>query len=228
MVLHIRPAGGRVALSQITEAGILGKIGLNAAGVAVGLNAIRVRGVDFGRLPGHLALRAALDSPSRAAALDTLRRAGVAAAIHIVVADATGATSVEASARDLVETAEDAPGTARLAHANHFLHGHAEGVPVMVVPEESTKRAARAASLLAAAAAAPLTLTAAQTVAALEHILEDEDNGPLGINKAGTAAEPLRTLFSIVMDAGRGTATARVGRPAATSARISLRPGGVV
>lgn len=220
MVLHIKrdPAVTSLpSICQVTEAGIIGKIGINAAGVGVCLNAIRVRGVEFGRLPGHLALRAVLDSMSRADALATLEKAGVAAAIHILVADATGATSIEASAHDLVLRDTDVDGP-RLAHSNHFLHRHDEQVPLMVIPDESVKRVQRAVALMEYEAEkddGPMPTT-------IEKILEDEDNGPFGINKAGTEAEPLRTLFSIVMDLDRKLATARFGRPAAQSERLLL------
>ncbi|KAL8793763.1 MAG: hypothetical protein Q9195_003705, partial [Heterodermia aff. obscurata] len=56
-------------LSLLTEAGLIGKIGLNAHGVGVCLNAITARGIDWRRLPVHLALRLCLDSGSRAEAV---------------------------------------------------------------------------------------------------------------------------------------------------------------
>ncbi|CAK7223397.1 hypothetical protein SCUCBS95973_005164 [Sporothrix curviconia] len=208
VVLHIKRDPSITSLPsicQVTEAGIIGKIGINAAGVGVCLNAIRVRGVDFTRLPGHLALRAVLDSTTRAEALSILHEAGVAAAIHILVADKIGATSIEASVRDLVlrDTGIDGP---RLAHSNHFIYPHDERVPLMVIPDESIQRVQRAVVLMDEEAtklgSGPHPLT-------FESILEDESNGPFGINKAGTEAEPLRTLFSIVMDLDKKQATAR-------------------
>ena len=48
-------------LSFVSEAGIIGKIGLNSYGIGTCLNAIRAPGVSFTRLPVHLALRAVLD-----------------------------------------------------------------------------------------------------------------------------------------------------------------------
>ena len=223
VVLHIKRDPSTTPLPsicQVTEAGIIGKIGINAAGVGVCLNAIRVRGVDFSRLPGHLALRAALDSKSRADALAVLHEAKVAAAIHILIADCTGATSVEASARDLVLRDTDADGP-RLAHSNHFIYPHDERVPLMVIPDESIRRVQRTAALMSAAAA---KTGDCPEPSSLEAILEDEDNGPFGINKAGTEAEPLRTLFSITMDLDRKQATARFGRPTALSTRLLLDP----
>ena len=71
-------------IDMITEAGSIGKIGLNSAAVGVCLNAARAKGVDFGKSPRHLALERCLNSNSRAEAVETLRSAGGA---KILVAD---------------------------------------------------------------------------------------------------------------------------------------------
>ena len=76
---------GKPAISMITEAGIIGKIGLNSRGVGVCLNAIKAPGVDFQRLPCHLALRTCLESTSTEEAVVALAKAGVASACHILV-----------------------------------------------------------------------------------------------------------------------------------------------
>ena len=54
---------------QVTEAGIIGKIGFNSAGVGTLFNAIRVHGADSTRLPAHFGLRMALESTSVADAV---------------------------------------------------------------------------------------------------------------------------------------------------------------
>ncbi|CAK7267681.1 hypothetical protein SEPCBS57363_002715 [Sporothrix epigloea] len=222
VLLHIKrdpSVTSMPSICQVTEAGIIGKIGINAAGVGVCLNAIRVRGVDFSRLPGHLALRVVLDSASRADAVSALHKAGVAAAIHILVANPTGATSIEASSLALVLRDTEANGP-QLAHSNHFLYSHDQRVPLMVVPDESVRRVQRAIALMELEAATG----SGPDLSKLERILEDEDYGPYGINKAGTESQPLRTLFSIVMDLDKKQATARVGRPHALSTRLLLDP----
>jgi isopenicillin-N N-acyltransferase-like protein len=202
------------SISQVTEAGILGKIGLNSSGVGVCLNAIRVRGVDFTRLPAHLALRKVLDSTSRHEAVEAIRKAGVAAAIHILVADMSGISSIEASSVDLV-IHELING--KIAHANHFLFPHAlkgnSDVP------ESVERMKRMTVLIEKLGdGVPLAMEP------LERILEDEHNAPFGINKAGNLKEPLRTLLSIVMDLKSKSAHLRCGRPKKGSEVILLNP----
>ena len=76
---------GKPAISMITEAGIIGKIGLNSRGVGVCLNAIKASGVAIQRLPCHLALRTCLESTSTGEAVVALKKAGVASACHIMV-----------------------------------------------------------------------------------------------------------------------------------------------
>jgi isopenicillin-N N-acyltransferase-like protein len=50
---------------MVTEAGLIGKIGINLSGVGVCLNAIRAQDMDLTRLPTHLGLRMVLESESR-------------------------------------------------------------------------------------------------------------------------------------------------------------------
>ncbi|KMU75198.1 acyl-CoA [Coccidioides immitis RMSCC 3703] len=89
--MHIRPSQpSKPSIHMITEAGIIGKIGLNSCGVGVTLNAIKCAGVDFNKIPCHLALRTVLNSSSRAEAVEKLEKLGVASACHILVADHTG------------------------------------------------------------------------------------------------------------------------------------------
>ncbi|KAK4937280.1 hypothetical protein LTR10_022037 [Elasticomyces elasticus] len=215
IVLHIKPISGP-AISQITEAGIIGKVGLNSCGVGVCLNAIRVKGVDFNRLPGHLALRAVLDSKSRQEAVNILKDTGVAAAIHILVADPSGSSSIEASSLDLVVM--DAVG-GRITHSNHFCFPHAQGVPMTAAAVDSVVRLERVNELvnLVSKERSPDSVM-------LEGILQDEYNAPFGINKAGSVEQPLRTLFSIVMELNSRSARVRFGRPTDDAESVMLCP----
>jgi isopenicillin-N N-acyltransferase-like protein len=203
---------------MITEAGIIGKIGLNSAGVGVCINAIRARGVDFARLPVHLAIRAALDSPSAAEALTVLDRAGVASAVHLLIGDATGATSVEYSHLDIVKfEMEDG----RIAHSNHFVVPHAQGVQPASFSRDSLERIVRARELLAEAEAG---MEKKPTVGMLERMLEDEEGLPGAINRVATERSPSATLFGIVMDLRERRAWVRVGRPTECKGVLTLNP----
>lgn len=72
-------------IAMVTEAGIIGKIGLNSCGVGCTLNAIRCRGVDRSKLPIHFALRTVLESSSRDEAVAKIKAAGAAGSGHILV-----------------------------------------------------------------------------------------------------------------------------------------------
>ena len=216
IALHIK-RNSEPSISQITEAGILGKIGLNSAGVGVCLNAIRAKGVDFNRLPAHLALRAALDSHSKAEAVARLEKSGVAAAAHILIADATGGTSMECSFLDVVKM-EMRDG--RIAHSNHFLVPHAPGVTDPLPLLDSKERMVRATELLALASELEKPLT----MQTMERILEDEKGLPGAINRMSSSASPSATLFSIVMELTTKTASVKIGRPTQCQGVVLLKP----
>lgn len=203
---------------MITEAGIIGKIGLNSSGVGVCINAIRVRGVDFTRLPVHLAIRAALDSPSKASALAMLDKAGLASAVHLLIGDDAGSTSVEYSNLDIIKF-EMRDG--QIAHSNHFIVEHAEGVNAASFSRDSLERIGRARELLAEAKAG---MEKEPTVRMMEMILEDEKGLPGAINRVATDSSPSATLFGIVMDLREKRASVRVGRPTECKGLITLNP----
>jgi len=203
---------------MITEAGIIGKIGLNSSGVGVCINAIRARGVDFTRLPVHLAIRAALDSTSKSSALATLDKAGVASAVHLLIGDATGSTSVEYSNLDIIKfEMEDG----QIAHSNHFIVKHSEGVKPASFSADSLKRIVRARELLAEAKAG---MEKEPTVGMMEEMLEDEKGLPGAINRVATEISPSATLFGIVMDLRGKRASVRVGRPTECKEVLTLNP----
>ncbi len=226
IALHLVQAGpGRPTINMVTEAGIVGKIGLNSAGVGVCLNAIRARGVHWGRLPTHIALRTALECTSYAEAAATLERVGVATSCHILVADRTGAVGLEFSHADLQKLPLDAA-SGRLVHSNHFLVPHrtpdGAGEPIRetVFLDDSPLRVARIEELLVRAQARGLGPTL-ETVAKQ---LEDEDNFPTAINRAVKPGSQVATLFSIVMDLVAVKATVRLGRPTESTESFVLQP----
>lgn len=184
------------SITMITEAGLLGKIALNSSGVGVCINAIRARGVDFTRLPVHLAIRAALDSTSAASALARLDKAGVASAVHLLIGDATGSTSVEYSNLDIIKfEMEDGV----IAHSNHFIGKHVEGVNPASFSRDSVERIGRAWELLGEARA-KAGMEKGQMLGMMERMLEDERGLPGAINRVATEGSPSATLFGVVMD----------------------------
>ena len=190
-------------VDMITEAGIIGKIGLNSAGVGVCLNAIRAKGVNFDRLPCHLALRACLDSHSRTEATKIIRAAGVASSCHILVADATGGVGLECSNVDIVELPANIDGI--VIHTNHYVKHH-PGVTERIDLPDSVTRLDRIGKLVS-------TYRNGPTTTAVSQMLKDEQNYPVSICRAQTDKSTTATLFCIVMKLDEKHAVVTVGRP---------------
>jgi isopenicillin-N N-acyltransferase-like protein len=207
---------------MITEGGIIGKIGLNSAGVGVGLNAIRVQGIDYDRLPTHLALRTALESESRLDAVNALERIGTGTSVHILIGDSGGGTGLEFSHAD-VQKLEMSDG--KVVHSNHFVlpHHTVNGTRIResVFLEDSTFRLKRIGDLLAGAESQGLT----PSMATVEKQLEDEENFPAAINRAIRPGNEVATLFSVVIDLVAKTARVRMGRPTESTQVVILQPG---
>ncbi len=209
--LRIRQPG-KPAIEMVSEAGIIGKIGLNSAGVGVCLNAIRARGINFGKLPCHLALRACLDSSSREEAMNTLKKAGVASAGHITVADPSGGVGLECSHSDIIEL--PMPPSGILTHTNHFVKQH-PGVEEKLQWQDSPLRLTRIGKLMES------------TTPSLENIsslLKDEKGLPTSICRNQTHGSTVATLFSIRMDLGKRIAEVTVGRPIQPEEHLKLSP----
>ncbi len=109
---------GRPALLTLTEAGILAKIGLNAAGLGVCLNILRTP-LDGQRpgVPVHVLLRAVLGEPDVAAALRRVEGLAVGGSSNLLCADAGG----RAASLELTPAAQAAlaPTDGLLIHTNH-------------------------------------------------------------------------------------------------------------
>ena len=215
ILLRIRQPSKPV-IHMITEAGIIGKIGLNSAGVGICLNAIRARGVDFNKLPCHLSLRAALESSSRIEAVLMLERAGVASACHILIADATGGMGLECSSQDICKLPMR---EGKVLHTNHFVVEH-PGVVDKMQLKDSPFRLQRIHDLVKAAETEYL----APNVERLDKFLEDEMNYPTAICRAETDDSTVATLFSIVMDLNEKAAKVRLGRPCVAEDTLMLSP----
>ncbi|KAL8641674.1 MAG: hypothetical protein Q9228_001533 [Teloschistes exilis] len=199
-------------IDMITEAGIIGKIGLNSAGVGVCLNAIKAKGIDFSKLPCHLALRTCLDSRSRAEAVDALQRAGVASSSHILVADPDGATGLECSFKGVVLLPMSEEGL--ITHTNHYIQEHV-GVEEEAPFKDTKSRLIRENELVKGLK---------PSVESIETVLRDEDDFPVSINRHQADDITIATVFSIVMDLSGPVADVCIGRPTAPEQRLQLRP----
>ncbi len=205
--IAIQPDGGRLPrIRMMTEAGLIGKIGLNEAGVGVCLNAVRAKGMDPTRLPTHLALRVALNARSLDAARAALAADGVASSCHILVADRGGAVGMEWSALGHRDLPLDAHG--RIHHTNHLLLAQPGVVDSNWLPD-SAARFERIRTLTDAAAAA----AAAPTLGSVQDLFKDEEGLPDAICRSPIDGNSAATLFNIVMDLGAARAEVLMGRP---------------
>lgn len=213
-ITHPKEAG-LPRISMVTEAGIIGKIGLNESGVGVCLNAIRAKGVSHTQLPIHLALRTVLESHTKMAAINDLRSKGIAGSGHILIADETGAVGLECTSKGIKELVEDDQGF--IAHTNHLLLDHPDVEEPPWIPD-SFSRIDRARSLLG-------SLESSKISCGFDHLWEvfkDEENYPVSINRCQVDSSGMQTLFNIRMDLTQRTAIVTFGRPSQNNNFIEL------
>lgn len=106
-------------ITMITEAGIIGKIGFNSAGIGVCLNALASdKKADGELIPLHVAMRGALNSQTLSDAIREVGRVNLACCVNFTMASAEGqAICIEIGAGDIdVIYADDG----YCVHTNHF------------------------------------------------------------------------------------------------------------
>jgi isopenicillin-N N-acyltransferase like protein len=191
-------------IKMVTEAGLIGKIGLNSAGVGVCLNAIRMKGMDATKLPCHLGLRMVLESNNRDEAVQRLEEYGIASACHMLIADATGGIGLEWSSTDVQKcTMNDAE---QVFHSNHYLLDHPGTNNDTKWLKDSSYRVTRIEELAKMIDGMP-------TKESLFEIFKDEGNFPGSICRAQKAPSESASLFNIIMDLKARTADVTLGRP---------------
>lgn len=197
---------GKPRFQIMTEAGILGKIGLNEHGVGCCLNAINAIGLDSARLPVHLALRLILNFNSAAQAARFLEtEEPCASAAHILVADGQSATSFEFSSSDVQKLVPDSNNC--IFHSNHYILDHytADGAKIVDVgPKDSPFRLKRIAEI---------TKTLSPTVSSVQSAFADKENYPGSICRQTEGEVESTTLFNIVMDLASVRADVIIGKP---------------
>ncbi|KAK0336347.1 hypothetical protein LTS16_015207 [Friedmanniomyces endolithicus] len=199
-------------IKMVTEAGLIGKIGLNSAGVGVCLNAIKVKGMDPTRIPCHLGLRMVLESESRDEAVRQLEKYGVASSCHMLVADGSGSIGLEWSSVELQKVKMN--GKKQVFHSNHYLAEHV-GVEDSKWLEDSTFRVTRIEELCKDLKDPPTTET-------LFELFKDEEKYPGAICRAQVGPSGSASLFNIIMDLQHRTATVTLGRPVAPEEVVQL------
>ncbi|EJT98559.1 peptidase C45 acyl-coenzyme A:6-aminopenicillanic acid acyl-transferas-like protein [Dacryopinax primogenitus] len=204
---------GKPNISMVTEAGIIGKIGLNSAGVGVCLNAIRIQGCDFSRTPVHLCLRLILESTSLDAAVTAVEQYGCAAAAHMLIADPNGSMGLELTHKTVVKLPMD--GKSRVFHSNHLLQTPSWVTDDGMALGDSKERVVRIRQLSDKLGAFP-------DEEDIKTVFTDEDGYPGSINRACEGKSESATLFNIVMDLTAKTADVIKGRPTDPDENIKL------
>lgn len=204
---------GMPTIVQVTEAGIIGKIGFNSAGVGTLFNAIRVHGADATRLPAHFGLRMVLESTSVGDAVRKLESYGMASSAHILIGDPHTSLGLEFTKSTFAHCEPDAEG--RVVHTNHLLKEH-PGETDTVWLKDSLVRV----DTMAANAG---TLGAEPSWEDISKLFEDEQNAPGSICRTETEETGSATLFNIVMDLRCKKAIVRLGRPTEVEEVIHLQ-----
>jgi predicted choloylglycine hydrolase len=117
-------SGGRYSFVGVTEHGILGKIGINSAGLAVFLNILAHEDDGIGGIPVHILAATVLEEAgSVEEGIELLRQAPLGSSTALTLMDRDGVVSVELSpAGAFLER----PREGYLVHTNHFLNSEAK------------------------------------------------------------------------------------------------------
>ncbi|EMC97628.1 hypothetical protein BAUCODRAFT_68242 [Baudoinia panamericana UAMH 10762] len=199
-------------IKMVTEAGLIGKIGMNSAGVGVCLNAIKAKGMDPTRIPCHLGLRMVLESQSRDEAVQKLEKYGVASSCHMLVADAHGGVGLEWSSVELQKVPMNV--SEQVFHSNHYLRKH-KGVEDTNWLGDSNFRVVRIEELCKSLGGHPNSQN-------LFELFKDEANYPGSICRSQLDGAQSASLFNIIMDLQARTATVTLGRPVAPEEVVQL------
>ena len=199
VVLRIH-GGAEPDCITLTEAGMLAKIGMNAAGFGICLNILS--SIFDGSKPGvpiHVVLRALLKRTSVSDAIDFASGVAYAGSSNVLCADRTGASAnLEASPRGLRVVRGD--GTT-LCHTNHFLDPEAQAWQSDLQDILATEPRLQCARRHAAS-------RDRHGLEDLKRLLRDETDGLLSICRRPDAGLPaqarIETVASVIMELAAG------------------------
>lgn len=193
-------------IRMITEGGIIGKIGMNSAGLGVCLNALLTRTWQP-KVPIHLGLRAVLDAHTFEEATEKIE-GNMASPAHFLIAAGDGKMAgMEVSP---VQTAAIRPENGMVVHTNHIcdprLQEEVPDFPIL----DSVPRLNRIQDLIGGLGDTPRK-------EALFDILSDHHGSPDSICRHVNINDPehmqMETVFSIVMNLTNHTFDYRLGQP---------------
>lgn len=196
---------------MVTEAGIIGKVGFNSAGIGVALNALasdqRVEGTV---LPLHIAMRGMLDSWNLSDMVRQATSVNLACCAHFMIASSKGeGMSLEVGPADFDALyAEDG----YLCHTNHFITPRLMYVKdtTRIALPDSFQRLGRIRTMIKA-------LERKVSVSDIKRMLADHTSYPDSICRHEDMCEPegkrLGTIFSIIIEIERGEMYFAPGAP---------------
>lgn len=201
IVLTRRPTG-KPALMNVTQAGLIAYIGLNAAGLGVCLNTLPTPSRGIG-VPHYFTVRSIYESHSLDEAAEAVRRAERAIGANIMLATPAGPANLEVTT-DQVCILRDAE---RLTHTNHCLDPrlahHNDAFPELI---QSRPRKSRIDQLLARGT----------DRTSLEAALRDHEGYPRSICRHAND-DPQHgfwtTVFSVLLDVTAGRMYLSRGNP---------------
>ena len=208
MDIHF-PSGHQIL--QLTEAGIIGKIGMNNRGLGQTLNILWMVDKVLDGVPVHVLLRAILETHSLEEAKEVINRSGRGKASNILIARGGQAFDVEfAGGHVFIHDIE----TEFYAHTNHYLHSPEPIILDQSDPSNSITRYQTAMDGLG-------EINEFSTEAVVK-ILSDQSNGDYPILRK-LRLDPLDTmgycgtLVTIVMDLENQCMQVRKGNPSSPS-----------
>lgn len=213
IILHIRQAL-KPDITMVTEAGIIGKIGYNSAGLGVTLNALASDMKVEGKvLPLHIAMRGMLDSHTLSDMIRATTYMNLSCCAHYMIGSAKGeGLSLEVGPGDFDALyAEEG----WLAHTNHFITPRLAYVKdtTRVSLPDSFLRLGRMRTMIR-------SLGRRVRVSDIKNMMQDHTSYPDSICRHEDVLEPegkrLGTIFSIIMDLEREEMYFAPGNPCNT------------
>lgn len=200
VVLKITRGDGHKILT-ITEPGVVGKIGLNSAGIGVALNILKCK-ARTGKIPVHVLLRSVLECGSIDEALEMLRNAPRATMSNLMLADDTGRCFNVELAGGLIDELKS--GSLVTIHTNHYI-GCATA-PDRAGSDSSFARYERASELVKDVRVLRKLEDKSEALSVMKEILLDQENSALPICRPfeyDSDGQEIGTLTSVVMDLER-------------------------
>jgi isopenicillin-N N-acyltransferase-like protein len=199
------PSGHKIL--QLTEAGIIGKIGLNNQGLGVTLNILWTRDLVLRGVPIHILLRAVLDSRSLEDTRVAVNRSMSGKASNIIVTQAGSAYDVEFLGDHTFTFDINQPA---YVHTNHYIHPDDPALHIETESESSEIRHNKAISEFGG--------LEYFNIEEMISILSDRSNGEKSVlaefkPDKQTEMGYCGTLATVVMDLDNGSMLVRKGNP---------------